>query len=121
MSFDTIKAKQIINTLQMHGARPGGDLMALAAASLAEAVADATQGMAAIRGAEAEALKATRLYEGCLLEIKTLRDGDAQRQRAILLLIDIAATKNGASQKALDFIAAEGLQPAAPVNAEGEA
>lgn len=116
MPFDTLKAKQTINGLNAHRNHPGGPLMEHAALLLADAVADATQGMAAVRGAEAEALKATRLYEDCLLEVKSLRESDAQGKRAIAAIREIAELKKGASAKAQAFLVAEALVP--PVKVE---
>lgn len=109
MPFDTLKAKQVINGLNAHRNHPGGPLMEQAAVLLADAVADATQGMAQVRGAEAEALKATRLYEDCLLEVKSLRESDAQGKRGIAALKEIAGLKKGASARAQAFLVTEAL------------
>jgi hypothetical protein len=119
MPFDTLKAKQVINGLTAHRNHPGGAIMETAATLLTDAVADATQGMAAVRGAEAEALKATRLYEDCLLEVKSLRESDAQGKRAIAVLREIAELKKGASAKAQAFLVTEALMP--PVKGEEKA
>ncbi len=118
MPFDTVKAKQLINSLLAHTTRPGGELMAAAADSLQAAVGDATQGMAAVRGAEAESLKATRLYEDCLLELKTVRESNEVGKRAIATIREIAESKKGAAAKAQAFLAAEALIPPAKVEAE---
>lgn len=109
MPFDTLQAKKLISSLNAHAARPGGDLMAMAAASLQEALSDTTNSVAAVRAAESEALKAKRNYDDCLLEIKQLREFEVKGKAAIETLTEIASAKKGASQKAKDWLVAQGL------------
>lgn len=120
MPFDTIKAKGIITSLEAHQRHPGGELMLGAAAALKEAVADAGNGMALIRQAEAEAMKHQKAYEDTLLEIKTLRENRVLCDSALTVIREIASSKKGASQKAVDWLAANNLapttEPTAPAN-----
>ena len=111
MSFDTLEAKKIITTLEAHQRHPGGEIMFKAAQSLKEAVADAGNGMAQIRQAEAEATKSKRAYEDTLLEIKALRENKDLCDKALVVIRDIATNKKGASQKAVGWLAANNLAP----------
>ena len=126
MSFDTIEAKKIINTLRAHTRGPGGEVMEKAAISLQDALTDAMTAVAQVRGAEAEAIKAKGLYEDALLENKRLRDIRDLCDKALAVIREIAANKKGASQKAADWLTANKLASvtvapeATPVSVEGK-
>lgn len=113
MSFDTIQAKKIINSLRAHSRQPGGEIMDQAANSLQEALTDAMTAVAQVRGAEAEAIKAKGLYEDGLLEIKRLRESTALGDKAISVLHEVAGTKKGAASKAYDWLVSVGKLPPA--------
>ncbi len=115
MSFDTILAKSVINSLRAHSRGPGGEIMEKAANILQDALIDALTAVAQVRGAEAEAIKAKNLYEDALLEIKRLRESSAMGEAAIVVLRDVASTKKGASSKAHLWLEANGKLPPAPV------
>lgn len=114
MPFDTIEARKIVTTLEMHARHPGGEVMQRAADSLKEALADAGNSMALIRNSEAEALKARTQYDGAMLEIKTLREQAKECSASIEVLQQIAEMKKGASAKAREYLNSIGKMPPSP-------
>ena len=119
MPFDTIAAKKIIHSLQAHRQQPGGELMEQAAVSLADAVNDAIIATGQTRSAEAEVIKTKRLYDDCLLEIKTLRETASLCDDAIKTLQKVAETKKGAAGVAREWLLLVGRMP--PSAPEGKA
>lgn len=121
MSFDTLEAKKIINSLRAHTRQPGGELMDKAANSLDSALQDAMNATAQVRAAEGEAMKAKNAYDDTLLEIKRLREKMPLLESALGAIRTIATSKRGANKVATDWLQANNLAPTTTVTEEAKA